>query len=78
MQKTRTSPVSSAGTVTIGEIARRAECPHYRVQYAVRALGIKPVGRVGLYRMFSTKDADRVRQMILKNNEAQKVKSLKP
>lgn len=37
---------------TVGEIARQFEVPLHRVEYAVRAHGIKATGRAGNVRVF--------------------------
>ena len=41
---------------TVGEIARRIGCPLHRVEYVVRARGLRPKERAGNMRVFSEED----------------------
>jgi hypothetical protein len=43
---------------TVGEIARREGVPIHRVEYLIRARGIRPVGRAGAAYIYSEVDAD--------------------
>jgi DNA-binding transcriptional MerR regulator len=44
--------------LTVGEIARRTGYPIHRVEYVVRARGIREAGRAGPMRVFSEADLD--------------------
>ncbi len=43
---------------TVGEIARRIGEPIHRVEYIIRARGIRPSGRAGNCRVFTDADVD--------------------
>lgn len=45
-------PISAPSMPTIGEIARRLSEPVHRVQYVIRARGIRPCGWAGNARVF--------------------------
>lgn len=45
---------------TVGEIARREGVPVHRVEYLIRARGIRPVGRAGSAFIYAEADADRI------------------
>lgn len=47
---------------TIGEIADRLEEPPSRVAYIVEKCRMKPVGRVGIVRLFSERQVQAIRQ----------------
>lgn len=51
-------PVPTAPTV--GEIARRIDQPIHRVEYVIRARGIRPTAIAGNARVFSEADVDRI------------------
>lgn len=46
--------------LTIGEISRLLGVELHRVEYIVRARGIRPVERAGRLRVFSQEDANRI------------------
>lgn len=39
--------------LTMGEVAKKADCPIWQAQYLVRARDIKPIGRAGVLRLFA-------------------------
>ena len=43
---------------TVGEIARHHHAPVHRVEYLIRARGIKPSSRAGNLRIFSDQDVE--------------------
>ena len=45
-------PAAAPSMPTIGEIARRLGVPTHRVEYIIRARGIRPCGRAGNARVF--------------------------
>ncbi len=45
---------------TVGEIARRLGEPVHRVEYVIRARGLKPVAWAGHARVFAEADVDRI------------------
>lgn len=52
--------MSESATVlpTVGEIARKQGVPLHRVEYLIRARGIRPSGWAGNARVFSEKDVE--------------------
>lgn len=44
--------ISAPIMLTIGEIARRLDCPVHRIEYVIRARRIRPCGRAGNARVF--------------------------
>ena len=50
--------------LTIGEIARRLDCPTWRIQYFLDTRGIKPVCRAGVIRLFAPDVVDTLRAEI--------------
>lgn len=57
---------------TIGEIARRLGVPSHRVEYVIRARGIRPCGWAGNVRVFSDADVERI------GDELQHIQELRP
>ena len=53
-------PASTPNVPTVGEIARRLGVPVHRVEYVVRARGIRPSGWAGNARIFTDADVDRI------------------
>ena len=49
---------------TIGDIADRLRAPRHRVAYAIRSRDIKPVARIGGYRVFDSKAVSAVRSVL--------------
>ena len=53
-------PTIAPSIPTIGEIARRLGIPVHRVEYLIRARGIRPCGWAGNARVFSEEDVQRI------------------
>jgi len=53
-------PTTAPSIPTIGEIARRLGIPVHRVEYLIRARGIRPCGWAGNARVFSEEDVQRI------------------
>lgn len=53
--------MSNPGILTVGEIARKLDCPVHRVQYLITSRNIKPIQRVGGYRIFSNDILEKLR-----------------
>lgn len=53
-------PTIAPSIPTIGEIARRLGVPSHRVEYLIRARGIRPCSWAGNARVFSDEDVDRI------------------
>lgn len=53
-------PASVPAAPTVGEIARRIDQPIHRVEYVIRARGIKPQSVAGNARVFAETDVDRI------------------
>jgi len=53
-------PALAPSIPTIGEIARRLGIPIHRVEYVIRARGIRPCGWAGNARVFSEEDVNRI------------------
>jgi len=70
MRSKRGTGVLLENVCTIGQICEHAGCPRHRALYALQALSIEPVGRVGGYRVFSQADVQRVVQRIHAADEA--------
>jgi hypothetical protein len=47
--------------LTVGEVAKKVNCPIWQVQYLLRARDIKPIGRAGVLRLFAPGVVDRLR-----------------
>ena len=47
--------------LTVGEIAARLDVAHHRVEYAIRAHNIPPVGRAGNARVFDDSALKRIK-----------------
>ena len=54
---------------TIGAIAKRYRVPLHRVEYVIRARGIRPASLAGNVRVFSEDDVDRI------GNELRRIQS---
>lgn len=50
--------------MTTGQIADILDEPRPRIQYIITARKIKPVARVGIYRMFSSDQLEIIRQAL--------------
>lgn len=55
---------------TVGEIARRQGVPLHRVEYLIRARGIRPSGWAGNARVFSEEDVERIARELGDSNAA--------
>jgi predicted transcriptional regulator len=47
--------------LTVGEIAKQINYPIHRVAYIIRTRRIKPVRKVGILRVFSTKAVNQIK-----------------
>lgn len=54
----------STDLMTTGQIADILDEPRPRIQYIITARRIKPIARVGIYRMFSQDQLDIIRQAV--------------
>lgn len=52
--------VSTPSVPTVGEIARRLGAPVHKIEYVIRARGIKPIGWAANLRIFSEADVARI------------------
>ena len=48
--------------LTVGEVAKKVNCPIWQVQYLLRARDIKPIGRAGVLRLFAPGVVDVLRR----------------
>lgn len=53
-------PAIAPSIPTIGEIARRLGVPSHRIEYIIRARGIRPCSWAGNARVFTEVDVDRI------------------
>ena len=67
-------PTLAPAIPTIGELARRLGIPVHRVDYVIRARGIRPCGWAGNARVFSEEDVHRIAAEI---NRIQKVRPVR-
>ena len=65
--------MSRGNALTVGEIARRLECPVHRIQYLVAARGIEPVERAGNLRIFSVETLNALRAELKHRKQASAV-----
>lgn len=59
--------------LTVGDIARKLNCPIHRIQYLIASRNIKPIQYVGGYRVFSNDILEKLRD----ENKKQKSKRKK-
>jgi hypothetical protein len=58
---------------TVGVIATELDKPLHRVQYVLRKLNIKPIGRAGVLRLYDRATVEAVREALRKMDERQEV-----
>ena len=63
---------------TVGEIARRLNQPLHRVEYVIRARGIRAVGVAGNARVFSDAAVDRIESELRRMDEERENVTNKP
>lgn len=55
---------------TVGDISRELDNPRHRVTYAIDKLGLNPVTRAGIIRLFSREQVDEIRATLALDAEA--------
>ncbi|TAJ20341.1 MAG: hypothetical protein EPO65_04035 [Dehalococcoidia bacterium] len=54
--------------ITVGQIALRLQVPLHRVEYAIRAHNIAPIGRAGNARVFSEETVAQLEKLLRLSN----------